>query len=97
MPKILIAFSEAKPKDRKAATSSMNMKKLIKQRMEKDSEDNTYTVLTINEKMKLATVVTLINTPLKKLRKADGVVAVETYTVNGSKCRIEKAKKDKKE
>jgi len=84
MPKLLIATSVAKPKDRKAATSSQNLKKLIEKRVEKDAEDKSYTVVTLNTKMKLANVVAIINTPAKKLAELEGVLIVETYTIDPS-------------
>lgn len=87
MPKLLIATSEAKPKDRKAATSMQNMKKLIEKRVEKDKEDVAYTVITLNTKMKLANVVALINSPAKKLAEHEGVVSVETYKIDPEKTR----------
>lgn len=87
MPKLLIATSEAKPKDRKAATSSQNMKKLIEKRVEKDAADTAYTVITINTKMKLANVVALINSSSKKLMEHEGVISVETYKLDPEKTR----------
>jgi len=87
MPKLLIATSDAKPKDRKAATSMQNMKKLIEKRVDKDKEDVAYTVVTINTKMKLANVVQLINSPLKKLMEHEGVMTIEKYTIDPEKTR----------
>jgi hypothetical protein len=87
MPKLLIAISVAKPKDRKAATSSQNMKKLIEKRVEKDADDTTYRVVTINTKMKLAVVAELINASSKKLATLEGVVSNERYEIDPSKAR----------
>ena len=87
MPKLLVAASVAKPKDKKAATSMQNMKKLIEKRAEKDSADVEYTVVTINTKMKLANVVALINSTTKKLMEHEGVLAVETYKLDLTKQR----------
>lgn len=87
MPKLLIASSEAKPKDRKAATSMQNLKKLIEERIEKDSADTKYTVITLNTKMKLANVVAIINSSTKKLMKHEGVVTIESYTIDPEKTR----------
>lgn len=100
MPKLLIASSVAKPKDRKAATSMQNMKKLIEKRVEKDKEDVAYTVTTINTKMKLANVVAIINSSSKKLAELEGVVTVESYKMDPDKTRgrweIESLKSEKK-
>lgn len=85
MPKILIAQSVKNKKDRKVATSSLNLKTLIEKRLEKDAEDVSYTVVTINTKMKLANVVAIFNTSLKGLMKLEGVISCETYTIDPSK------------
>jgi len=85
MPKILIAFSDKVKKDRKAATSSVNLKKLIEKRVEKDGEDISYSVITINAKMKLANVVALMNSSVKKLSEHEGKVSIETYKIDPTK------------
>lgn len=87
MPKLLICFSDLKKKDRKAATSSMNMKALIEERVAKEATDTTYTVITLNTKMKLANVVTLINGSQKKIGEHEDVISTERYTVDPSKTR----------
>lgn len=87
MPKLLIAQSQLHKKDRKAATSGLNIKKLIEKRLEKDKEDRTYTVVTLNTKMKLANVVAIMNSSISKLAEHEGVVSVETYSVDPEKTR----------
>jgi len=85
MPKLLIAQSHAHKKDRKAETSIVNMKKLIEKRVEKDGEDKTYTLVTLNTKMKLKNVVMLINASMKKLAEHEDVISVETMTIDPEK------------
>lgn len=87
MPKLLIAQSQKHKKDRRAATSSLNLKKLIEKRLKKDNEDVSYTVVTINTKMKLANVVAIMNSSIDKLAEHEGAVSVETYTVDPEKTR----------
>lgn len=98
MPKILIAFNEAK--DRKAATSSINLKKLIEERLAKNPDDKVWTVVTLSAKMKLANVCELMNGSLKKLTKHEGKISVETYTIDPAKERGKwsiEAKKEKRD
>lgn len=104
MPKLLIASSLTHKKDRKAATSIQNMKKLIESRVEKDAEDKSYTLITLNTKMKLANVVALINSSTKKLQEHEGVVSIETITIDPEKKKgrwmieeVKKAAKPKEE
>jgi hypothetical protein len=85
MPKLLIASSHAHKKDRKAATSIVNMKKLIEKRVEKDGEDKVYTLITLNTKMKLANVVALINGSIKSLTQHEGVISVEQLEIDPTK------------
>lgn len=87
MPKILIAQSQTHKKDRKVATSMQNLKALIEKRIEKDAEDKVYNVVTINTKMKLANVVALFNGTQKSLAEHEGVLTVETYTIDPEKTR----------
>lgn len=87
MPKLIVVLSEAKPKDRKAATSPQNVKALIEKRIAKDATDTKYKVITINQKMGLKPVVAFINTPASKLEEAEGVLNVESWEIDPSKAK----------
>lgn len=86
MPKLLVMRSEKNKKERQVATSIQNMKKLCAARVEKDAEDTTYEILTVNVKMKLKNVVALCNLPWKKLKKhefdAGDIEACHTLSFN---------------
>jgi hypothetical protein len=86
MPKILIAQSQKNKRDRFiAATSAMNMKKEIEERIAEDATDTDYQVITLNTKMKLKVVCSLMNASFKRIRKMDGVVGVEEYKLDPEK------------
>lgn len=111
MPKLLIASSLKSKKDKKGATSVINMRKLIEERIAKDAEDVKYTVITINVKPKLSNILAFLNkSPLKVaemvLTEELGTAEAETWTCHPDKkkgkwevetIKIEASKKAKKE
>lgn len=90
MPKLLIASSLKSKKDKKGATSTINMRKLIEERIAKDAEDVKYTVVTLNVKMKLSNVLALLNKPPLKVaemvvKEELGTAEAETWTCHPDK------------
>jgi hypothetical protein len=88
VPKFLLAQSAKNKKTRIFETSMANLKGVIEKRVEKDSEDTEYTVITFQAPLKLATVRDLFNRPFKKLADAEEAVqSVETVVLDPTKQR----------